>query len=264
MLKNRLIPKLQMRSSLMGDSDLMVLVNTISFDRYFEIGDPVSQAKIYQAQAADELIFIDIDAYKHNNQKKLVEIVRKAADEIFMPFTVGGGINNIDTIRELLLNGADKISINTAAVESNDLISKAADFFGSQCIVVSIDFSKRTSNNEYRVFIRGGTEETVWDPVSWAIKVEQLGAGEILLTSIDLDGSQKGLDIEMTSRVSKAVSIPVITSGGCGKAIHFVDGFQKGNADAVASGTFFSYKDQNPIQTRAQILNSGIPIRVHT
>jgi len=253
-----------MRSSLVGGRERMVLVNTNSFNHYSEIGDPVSQAKIYQAQAADELIFLDLDANRHNSGEVLVDVIRRAAKEIFMPFTVGGGVKDLDRIRELLLNGADKISINTAALEQRELISKAADCFGSQCIVVSIDFAKRIRNNEYRVFVRGGTVETKWDPVSWAIKVEQLGAGEILLTSIDLDGSQKGLDIEMTRRVSEAVSIPVITSGGCGKAIHFVEGFQKGGADAVAAGTFFSHKDQNPMQTRAQILNSGIPIRVHT
>lgn len=248
----------------MSNIDILVLVNTISFDHYFEIGDPVSQAKIYQAQAADELIFLDIDAYKHKNQKQLVKIIRSAADEIFMPFTVGGGIKDIDTIRELLLNGADKVSINTAAFENKELISEAADCFGSQCIVVGIDYSKKTKDNQYKVFIKGGSVETKIDPVTCAIEAEKYGAGEILLTSIDMDGSQRGLDIEMTSLISSEVSIPVITSGGCGKASHFIRGFKEGKASAVAAGTFFSHKDQNLMQTRAHIINAGIPIRVIT
>mgnify|MGYP006093620295 CR=1 FL=1 len=253
-----------MRSSTMGNIDLMILVNAISFDKSSAIGDPVSQAKIYQSQAADELIFLDIDANKHNNTRQLVEIIRSAANEIFMPITVGGGINNIDTIRELLLNGADKVSINTAAFENKEFISEATDCFGSQCIVVGIDYSKKTKDSQYKVFLKGGSVETKMDPVTYAIEAEKYGAGEILLTSIDMDGSQSGLDIEMTSLISSAVSIPVITSGGCGKANHFIQGFKEGKASAVAAGTFFSYKDQNLMQTRAHIANAGIPIRIVT
>lgn len=264
MLKNRLIPKLQMRSSLIGKIDMMVLVNTITFDDFSEIGDPVSQARIYQSQAADELIFLDIDSNKHKNQQKLVDIIRSSADEIFMPFSVGGGISEINSIRELLHNGADKVSINTAAFENKEFISEAADCFGSQCIIVGIDYSKKTKDNLYKVFIKGGSVETTMDPVTYAIEAEKYGAGEILLTSIDMDGTQGGLDIEMTSQISSEISIPVITSGGCGKASHFVQGFQEGKASAVAAGTFFSFNDQNLMQTRAQIANAGIPIRIIT
>lgn len=240
------------------------MVNTISFNHSFEIGEPVSQAKIYQSQAADELIFLDIDAHKHQNTRQLIEIVRNAANEIFMPFTVGGGINNVDTIRELLLNGADKISINTAAFENKNFISKAADCFGSQCIIVSIDYSKKTIDGKYKVFLKGGSIETKMDPIEYAVEAEKFGAGEILLTSIDQDGSQNGLDIDMTKQISKEVSIPVITSGGCGKANHFIQGFNEGEASGVAAGTFFSNQDQNLMQTRAHIANAGIPIRVNT
>ena len=253
-----------MRPSLMGNKDVMTMVNTISFEHASEIGEPVSQAKIYQSQAADELIFLDIDANKYQNTKQLIEIVRSAATEIFMPFTVGGGIKNTDTIRELLLNGADKVSINTAAFKDKKLIRESADRFGSQCIVVSIDYSKKTKDNRNKVFIEGGSIETETDPLVYAIEAEKQGAGEILLTSIDMDGSQSGLDNEMTNLISSAVSIPVITSGGCGKASHFIQGFDEGKASAVAAGTFFSNKDQNLMQTRAHIANAGIPIRVIT
>ena len=253
-----------MRPSLMGNKDVMTMVNTISFEHASEIGEPVSQAKIYQSQAADELIFLDIDANKYQNTKQLIEIVRSAATEIFMPFTVGGGIKNTDTIRELLLNGADKVSINTAAFKDKKLIRESADRFGSQCIVVGIDYSKKTKDNRNKVFIEGGSIETETDPLVYAIEAEKQGAGEILLTSIDMDGSQSGLDNEMTNLISSAVSIPVITSGGCGKASHFIQGFDEGKASAVAAGTFFSNKDQNLMQTRAHIANAGIPIRVIT
>ncbi len=253
-----------MRLSINGDQERLVLITTLSFVSHKDIGDPVSQAKIYEAQAADELIFLDIDANTHKNEEALIQFIRNTSEEIFMPITVGGGIKSLDYIRELLLSGADKISINTAAIEDVDLVKNAANFFGNQCIVVSIDYARRKKDGKHRVYISGGSEETKWDPISWALEVEKHGAGEILLTSIDLDGSREGLDIEMTRLISNAVSIPVITSGGCGKAIHFIEGFREGGADAIAAGTFFSSIDQNPIQTRAQILNAGIPVRIHT
>jgi len=253
-----------MRMSTNNGNDKLVLINSTSFENYKNIGDPVSQAKIYQAQVADELIFLNIDKNVQKNAGALIQVIKKTAEQIFMPITVGGGITSLDYMRELLLSGADKISINTGAIENMDLVNNAANFFGNQCIVVSIDYAKRKKDGKYRVYISGGSEETKWDPISWAQKVEELGAGEILLTSIDMDGSREGLDIEMTRLISNAVSIPVITSGGCGKATHFIEGFRNGGADAIAAGTFFSSKDQNPIQTRAQILNAGISVRVHT
>lgn len=262
MLKRRLIPKLQMKPSRFGSSVRMVLVTTIKFREVVEIGDPVSQAKIYEAQAADELIFLDLDA-SSDNRETIVEVVRKAAEEIFMPITVGGGVRSVADFRRLLLNGADKVSINTAAVEAPDLIHEASAVFGAQCVVLSIDY-RQDADGRYSVWSRGGKVNTGLDPVEWAIEGEKRGAGEILLTSIDRDGTRQGLDVTLTRRVAESVSIPVITSGGCGRASHFIDGFLLGKADAVSAGTYFCFKDENPMQTRAQIRNAGIPIRIHT
>lgn len=261
MAKRRIIPKLQMKTSISGNGR-MALVTTMGFDRVIEVGDPVSQAKIYQAQAADELVFLDLDSYNHK-KGILVDTIRSAAEQIFIPFTVGGGVKSIDDFRLLLSNGADKVSINTVAVENPSLITLASEVYGAQCVVVSIDYRKNVDGRNF-VWIRGGTKKTDLDPVEWAIECERLGAGEILVTSIDRDGSRKGLDIEITKRIADAISIPVITSGGCGLASHFIEGFKEGNADAVSAGTFFCFQDQNPMQTRAHIKNAGIPIRIHT
>jgi cyclase len=192
----------------------------------------------------------------------MLEVVRRAAEEIFMPFTVGGGVRSIDDFRDLLSSGADKVSVNTAAVGSPDLISEASNIFGAQCVVLSIDY-RTEKEGEPRVWIKGGRIQTDLDPVAWAVEGERLGAGEILLTSIDRDGMRCGLDLDLVRRVAEAVSIPVIVSGGCGAASHFVEGFQIGKADAVAAGTYFCFKDENPMQTRSQIRNAGIPIRMH-
>ena len=262
MLKRRLIPKLQMKTSRFGATARRVLVTTIRFDRVIEIGDPVSQAKIYEAQAADELIFLDLDA-SAEHRDTLMDVVRRAAEEIFVPFTVGGGVRSIADFRRLLAGGADKVSVNTAAVQRPDLITEAADTFGVQCVVLAIDY-RRNSDGTGRVWTRGGREETRLDPLSWAEEGERRGAGEILLTAIDRDGTGQGLDLEMTRKVAERVSIPVIASGGCGLASHFVDGFFEGKADAVSAGTYFCFKDENPMQTRSRIKNAGIPIRLHT
>jgi cyclase len=261
MLKRRLIPKLQMKASRFGASTKMVLVTTIQFGDVMEIGDPVSQAKIYEAQAADELIFLDLDA-SSDNRGTMVEVVRKAAEEIFMPFTVGGGVRTIADFRKLLSNGADKVSINTAAVETPDLINEAAATFGAQCVVLSIDYRQESDGACY-VWIKGGKIKTDLDPIAWAREGEKRGAGEILLTSIDRDGTRRGLDVPMIRQVATHASIPVIASGGCGLAAHFIDGFLEGNADAISAGTYFCFKDESPMQTRARIKNAGIPIRLH-
>jgi len=261
MLKRRLIPKLQLKASRFGSSRRMVLVTTIRFNEVIEIGDPVSQAKIYEAQAVDELVFLDLDA-SQENRGTLVDVLRRVAEEVFMPFTVGGGVRSIQEFRTLLSNGADKVSINTAAVETPNLIDEASEVYGAQCVVLSIDYRKE-ADDSYRVWTRGGKQKTDLEPVAWAVEGERRGAGEILLCSIDRDGMCCGLDVELTRRVVESVSIPVITSGGCGLAAHFVEGFLKGKADAVSAGTFFCFKDQPPMQTRAQIKNAGIPIRLH-
>jgi imidazole glycerol-phosphate synthase subunit HisF len=262
MLKRRLVPKLQLKAVELGGRERMILVTTVQFDHVVEIGDPISQAKIYQAQSADELIFVDLDATNHQ-RGTMVEILCKAAAEIFMPITVGGGVQSIEDFRLMLQSGADKVSINTAAVHKLGLIEEASAMFGAQCVVVSIDF-RRMPDGSPRVFTHCGKKETALHAVAWAKEAEMRGAGEILLTSIDQDGTHQGLDLEITRQVTSSVGIPVIAAGGCGLASHFSDGFLLGGADAVSAGTFFCFKDQNPMQTRAHICNAGIPIRLHT
>lgn len=261
MLKRRLIPKLQIKQTRNGTKPRMVLVTTIRFEDFIEIGDPISQAKIYEAQAADELIFLDLDA-SIQKRATLTELVSRTAEEIFMPITVGGGIRCNEDFRQLLSSGADKVSINTAAVEDPDLIRRSSDSFGTQCVVLSIDY-RANGNGTNQVYIKGGRVKTDMDPVRWAVEGERRGAGEILLTCIDRDGTRLGLDLQVIREVARSVSIPVIASGGCGLASHFVDGFIEAGADAVAAGTYFCFRDENPMQTRSQIYNAGIPIRLH-
>ncbi len=262
MLKRRLIPKLLIKSKVFGRVSRLVLVTTHQYSDTIEVGDPVSQAKIYQAQMADELILLDLDA-SDGLREEFVAMLRKAAEEIFMPITVGGGIKTVEDFRVLLSNGADKISINTAAVEDPEFIRQVSDIYGAQCVVVSIDY-RTNDEGESSVWINGGKVKTDWTPLAWAIEAERRGAGEILLTSIDRDGTSSGLDVELARTIAENVSIPVILSGGCGLSSHFIDGFQQANAAAVAAGTFFCFKDQNPMQTRAHIKNANIQIRLQS
>ena len=203
----RIIPKLLLKNSSF-DTNQMVLVNTNKFDKVKEIGDPVSQAKIYQSQVVDELIFLDLDARTFSRPPNF-EIIRNASEEIFMPFCVGGGVNSIDDFSLLLNNGADKVSINTAAFLNPKLIKESADIYGSQCVVVSIDYSLDLNGN-YFVYIEGGKTKTSKSPLDWAIESEKNGAGEILLTSIDRDGTGNGIDINLTKKIVDSVNIPVI------------------------------------------------------
>jgi cyclase len=261
MSKKRLIPKLQLKTSSYNPNK-MVLVITKQFNQVFEIGDAVSQSKIFQDQGADELIFINIDR-ENKEIDKLSKIIHKVSEEIFMPITVGGGVTCEDDFRKLLLNGADKISINSEAIKKPNFITETSEKYGAQCVVVSIDY-KLNENNSYVVYSQNGQFNTGLNPVEWAIEVEKLGAGEILLSCIDNDGMSNGLELEITKLVSQNVSIPVITSGGCGLAQHFADGYIIGKADAVAAGSFFAQRDQNFMQTRSQIKNAGVNIRVHS
>jgi cyclase len=261
MAKNRLIPKLQLRTS-GHNAKRMVLVITKKFSEVIEIGDPVSQAKIYQDQAADELIFINIDKSARDIEK-LATIIKQVSEEIFMPMTVGGGVTTEEHFRVLLANGADKVSINAQAIRDPTFIRTSSDRFGAQCVVVSIDYKADEQNRKW-VYTNCGQDKTSMNPVDWALEAEKLGAGEILLTSIDHDGMRDGLDLAVTSEVASSVSIPVITGGGCGLAKHFIDGFLIGKADAVASGSFFAHRDQNLMQTRSHIRNAGVNIRIHT
>jgi len=261
MAKSRLIPKLQLRTSLNNPSKL-VLVITRGFNDVIEIGDPVSQAKIFQDQASDELVFVNINPNNRNELPLLAQTINKVAQEIFMPLTVGGGVSKLDDFRLLLANGADKISVNTEAFSNHELISEAAERYGSQCVVVSIDY-KKDSDGSYYVYTHCGSNKTQMHPVEWATMAEKLGAGELLLTSMNNDGSKEGLDLELTKLVAENVGIPVITSGGCGLAKHFSDGFLIGKAAAVSAGTFFAHRDQNFMQTRSHIVNAGVNIRYH-
>jgi cyclase len=260
MLRRRLIPKLQLKRAAFGSGDFRVLVTTKQFGSAFEIGDPVSQARIYESQAADELICIDLDATPEGRLCP-ISVIRRIAENVCMPLTVGGGVKSIGDFRTLLENGADKVCINSSALTDPELITEASNRYGAQCVVVSIDY-RRLRDDRTRVYSDGGRQETKYDVISWALEAERRGAGEILLTSIDRDGTREGLDTELTREVVSRLSIPVVTSGGCGLAQHFIDGFQKGGADGVAAGTYFCFKDENPMQTRSQIANAGIPIRL--
>lgn len=259
MLKRRIIPKLQMKVRKVGVRNMVTLVTTNQFGAVKEIGDPVSQAKIFQANIADELLFLNLDS-DSDELGLLAEVVQKVSKEIFMPITVGGGVRNADHFRFLLKNGADKVVINSAAVETPALITEMADKYGSQCVVVSVDYRYNEAGIP-TVRTRCGTVDTGLDPAVFIAKCEELGAGEILLTSIDRDGTSEGLDIAMSRKVRKITSLPLILSGGCGIASHFVEGFKEAGADAVASGTYFCLRDQPPMQARAHISNAGIPIR---
>jgi cyclase len=259
MSKKRLIPKLQLATSKHNINKLVVVI-TKQFGDKIDIGDPVSQSKIFQDQSADELIFLNIESNK-NNVKILSEVIAKVSEEIFMPLTVGGGISSDEDFRLLLSNGADKISINTHAVENPSFIKEMSKKYGAQCVVVSIDYRKE-EDGSFQVYIHGGTQGKGLDPIQWAIQAEKLGAGELLLTCIDQDGMRNGLELEVPSQVVKHVSIPVICGGGCGLAQHFSDAFLQANVDAVCAGSFFAHRDQNLIQTRAQISNAGVVIRM--
>lgn len=261
MSKLRLIPKLQLKPSSLN-SNKLVLVITRQFGNTIEIGDPVSQAKIFQDQTSDELVFLNINNDNQTEIDNLAQVINRVSQEIFMPLTVGGGVKTLENFRLLLTNGADKISINSEAYRNPKLITTAADKFGSQCVVVSIDY-KRNTTGEYSVFIDGGTNDIGIHPIEWAKKVVELGAGELLITSIERDGMKTGLDLEITKSIVKSVSVPVITSGGCGLASHFIDGFKSSGVSAISAGTFFAHRDQNFMQTRSHILNSGVNIRKH-
>ncbi len=224
-----------------------------------DTGNPVTNGRIYDAQGVDELIFLDIQA-TDSSRGLLYETIGKTAEQVFMPFCVGGGVRSVDDIRNLLRAGADKVAINTAAVENPGLISQGAEVFGRQCIVASIDF--RRVGDQALVFTHGGKRATGLDVLSHAVCMAELGAGEILLTSIDRDGTMEGYDLEITRRVSNAVDIPVIASGGPGTLQHLVDAVEEGGASAVAVGSLFHFTDQSPIKARSFMATAGVPVRM--
>lgn len=225
-----------------------------------DAGDPVEVAAMYDKSGADELVFLDITA-SSDGRNTTVDLVRNVASKVFIPFTVGGGIRSIEDFKVLLREGADKISINSAAIMNPDLISQAADKFGSQCVVVAID-AKRQEDGHWSIYKNGGRVDMKMDAVEWAMKAEKLGAGEILLTSMDCDGTKAGYDIELTSMVASNVSIPVIASGGAGSMEDFYDAFTKGKADAALAASLFHYKEMEIKELKHYLADRDIPMRI--
>lgn len=237
------------------------VVKGVNFVNLQDAGDPVEIAKAYDKAGADELVFLDITA-SSDRRSTVVDLVRAVAKEVFIPFTVGGGIRTVDDFRNVLREGADKISVNSAAIADPTLISKAADIFGSQCVVVAIDARRRPDNSGWNIFSHGGRYDTGIDAIKWAKKVEELGAGEILLTSMDCDGTKNGYDIELTHLISSMVEIPVIASGGAGNIDHFYDALTKGGAEAVLAASLFHYKELEIMEVKKELRSRGLSMRI--
>lgn len=237
------------------------VVKGTNFVNLKDAGDPVEVATMYDESGADELVFLDITA-SSDGRNTTVELVRKVASEVFIPFTVGGGIRTVDDFKVLLREGADKISINSAAIMNPSLISEAADKFGSQCVVVAIDAKRREDGSGWDIYKNGGRVNMHIDAVEWAVKACRLGAGEILLTSMDCDGTKAGYDNELTALVADSVSIPVIASGGAGNMEHFRDAFVKGHADAALAASLFHYKELDIMDLKGYLRDEGIPVRL--
>lgn len=251
MLAKRIIPCLDVKDGR--------VVKGVNFVNLRDAGDPVDNAEVYNLEGADELVFLDITA-SHEKRKTMVDVASRVAEKVFMPYTVGGGIDSTEDIRELLNAGCDKISINTSAVKRPGLITEGSRKFGSQCIVVAID-AKRTGKGSWNVFIKGGREDTGIDALEWAAKAEQLGAGEILLTSMDADGTKDGFDVELTRAVSELVRIPVIASGGCGNIAHIYDVLTDGKADAALAASIFHFKEFTIREVKDYLRERGVLVR---
>ncbi len=251
MLAKRIIPCLDVKEGR--------VVKGVNFVNLRDAGDPVENAKFYDEQMADELVFLDITA-SYEKRFIMIDVVKRVAEQVFMPFTVGGGIRTLQDIRALLVAGADKVSINTAAVKNPNLVAEAAKAFGSQCIVVAIDAKRR--GDSWEVYIHGGRTPTGIDAIWWARRVQELGAGEILLTSMDRDGTKEGYDLELTRAVSEAVEIPVIASGGAGNLEHLYQGIVEGKADAVLAASIFHFREYSVIEAKRYLRERGVPVRL--
>ncbi|EDL64637.1 imidazole glycerol phosphate synthase subunit HisF [Bacillus sp. SG-1] len=252
MLTKRIIPCLDVKEGR--------VVKGISFVQLRDAGDPVELAKFYDKQGADELVFLDISA-SHEGRKTMIDVVKEVASELAIPFTVGGGINSVEDMKNILRAGADKVSLNTAAVVRPELISEGSQYFGSQCIVVAIDAKFEEGSGTWKVYTHGGRKVTEKDAVSWAQEAEKLGAGEILLTSMDSDGGKTGFNLSLTKAVSEAVSIPVIASGGAGNAEHFEEIFKRGKADAALAASIFHYKETSVEQVKEYLREKEVAVR---
>lgn len=253
MLTKRIIPCLDVKEGR--------VVKGVNFLSLRDAGDPVVAAQSYDSQGADELVFLDITA-SAEGRGTMIEVVRRTAERIFMPLTVGGGIRDVQDIREILMVGADKVSINTAAVKNPELIREASERFGSQCIVVAVDAKRKPDGSGWEVFINGGRTPTGMDAISWIERAQSLGAGEILLTSMDADGTKAGYDIELTRAASQAVDIPIIASGGAGKPEHLLDVFVHGMADAALAASIFHYGEYTVRDIKEFLAKNGIPVRI--
>ena len=236
------------------------VVKGINFINLRDAGDPVEVAAAYDKAGADEVVFLDITA-SSDNRGTVVDMVRKVAEKVFIPFTVGGGIRTVDDFKALLREGADKISINSSAINTPELIGNAADKFGSQCVVVAIDARRREDGSGWNVYKNGGRIDTGLDAVEWAMKANQLGAGEILLTSMDCDGTKAGYDIELTRMIADNGSIPVIASGGAGTKEHFYDALTEGHADAALAASLFHYKELEIMDLKNYLADKGVSVR---
>ncbi|ABY92305.1 imidazole glycerol phosphate synthase subunit hisF [Thermoanaerobacter thermohydrosulfuricus] len=253
MLAKRIIPCLDVKDGR--------VVKGVNFLNLKDAGDPVQIASEYNELGADELVFLDITA-SYEKRKIMIEVVKRTSEKVFIPLTVGGGISDLDDIKDILRAGADKVSINTQAVKQPTLIRQAAVRFGSQCVVVAIDAKRRSDGSGFDVYINGGRVNTGLDVIEWAKKVESLGAGEILLTSMDKDGTKDGYDIELTRMVSEAVNIPVIASGGAGNKEHFKEVFTEGKADAALAASVFHYRELEIKEVKRYLKEEGIPVRI--
>ena len=251
MLAVRIIPCL--------DVDKGRVVKGVNFVDLVDAGDPVEQARVYDAQGADELCFLDITA-SHEGRDTIYDVVSRTAEACFMPLTVGGGVRTLDDIRKLLLAGADKVSINTAAVHNPEFVAQAAEKFGSQCIVVAVD-AKSVGPDKFEIFTHGGRKETGLDAVDWARRMADLGAGEILLTSMDRDGTKQGFNLPLTRAIADAVPIPVIASGGVGTLDHMVEGVTEGHASAVLAASIFHFGTFTIAEVKAHMKRAGIAVR---
>ncbi|MDQ4077026.1 MAG: imidazole glycerol phosphate synthase subunit HisF [Chloroflexota bacterium] len=253
MLAKRIIPCLDVAEGR--------VVKGVNFVELRDAGDPVEQARVYDQAGADELVFLDISA-THEGRKTMREVVRAVADQVFIPFTVGGGISTVEDMRAMLLAGADKISVNSAAVRNPEVITQGAQRFGSQCIVVAIDAKRRVDGGSWEVYVAGGRVPTGRDAVEWAREAEGRGAGEILLTSMDGDGTTEGYDLALTRTIADAVTIPVIASGGAGHVEHFAQALTEGGADAALAATLFHYRQLTIRDVKSYLRELGIPIRL--
>lgn len=252
MLTKRIIPCLDVKEGR--------VVKGIQFVQLRDAGDPVELARFYDEQGADELVFLDISA-SHEGRKTMTEVVKSVASQLAIPFTVGGGINSLEDMKRMLRAGADKVSLNTAALLNPEIINEGASFFGSQCIVVAIDAKYDAEHGSWRVFTHGGRNATEWEVIAWAKEAVGRGAGEILLTSMDCDGEKAGFDLALTKAVSEAVQVPVIASGGAGNSEHFADAFEKGKADAALAASIFHYKETSVSEVKSFLRERGVVVR---